>query len=148
MFSSHLAELLQLLIGVWVQFLGHVLHPQQGSSVLGARLLHPADRQQRVGDGAPPERLHLLVQAVQWGAHRHPVEGDSVRQIWVQRHDFFRLKQKQHSRSSQMLLVVSAADLCLAEVHRALLVAPIILPAFERSCSAWKRRNRPSSFSS
>lgn len=38
--------------------------------------------------------------------------------------------------------------LCLAEVHRALLVAPIMLPALEWSCSAWKRRKRPSSFSS
>lgn len=96
-FSSHLAELLQLLIGVWIQFLGHVLHPQQGSSVLGARLLHPADCEQRVSDGAPPERLHLLVQAVQWGAQRHPVERDSVHQIRMQCRDFLRLKQKQHS---------------------------------------------------
>lgn len=69
----HLAEFLQLLVGVGVQLLGHVLHPQQGAAVLGASLLHAAHRQQCVGDGAPPERLHLLVQAVQRSAQRHPV---------------------------------------------------------------------------
>ena len=42
----------------------------------------------------------------------------------------------------------AAADLCLAEVHRALLVTSIMLPALVRSCSPWKCRNRPSSFSS
>ena len=70
--SSHLAELLQLFVGVGVQFLGDVLHPEQSSSVLGAGLLHTGDCQQRVGDGAPPERLHFLVQAVQWRAQSHP----------------------------------------------------------------------------
>lgn len=70
--SSHLAELLQLFVGVGVQFLGDVFHPEQSSSVLGAGLLHTGDRQQRVGDGAPPERLHFLVQAVQRRAQSHP----------------------------------------------------------------------------
>ncbi|RXN38224.1 son of sevenless -like protein [Labeo rohita] len=41
-----------------------------------------------------------------------------------------------------------SAYLCLAEQQSALLVASIILPAFVLSCSAWKRKNSPSSFSS
>lgn len=80
--SSYLAELFQLFVGVWVQFLGDVFHPEQSSSVLGAGLLHTSDCQQRVGDGAPPERLHFLVQTVQWLAKCHPVEEDTVRGCW------------------------------------------------------------------
>lgn len=68
----HLAEVLQLLVGVWVQFLGDIFHPQQSTSVLGSGLFHPAHRQQRVGDGTPPERLHLLVHSVQRRAQSHP----------------------------------------------------------------------------
>ena len=72
--STDLAELLQLFVGVWVQFLGYVFHPEQSSSVLCARFLHPSDCQQRVCDGTSPECLHLLVQTLQWWAKCHPLK--------------------------------------------------------------------------
>lgn len=93
-----LAELFQLFVGVWVQFLRDILHPEQRSSVLGAGLLHAADRQQRVSDGAPPERLHFLLHAVQRRAQRHPVEKMQPEKWWgttrtdkTRRHSVFSL---------------------------------------------------------
>jgi len=63
--SYNLAKLVHLLVGVWIELVGHVLHPQQRPAVLRPGLLHPVHRQPRVRDGSVAEGLHLLVQAAQ-----------------------------------------------------------------------------------
>lgn len=71
---TDLAELLHLLVCVGVQLLRDVLHPQQSSTVLGPRLLHPVHGEPRVRDGSVAERLHFLVQAAERDTQRQPTE--------------------------------------------------------------------------
>ena len=70
-------------VGV-LQLLGHVLHPQEGRTVLGPRLLQTVDRHVEVAHGAVPKHQELAA---------HPQEGgDQVKPMNT--HKWMKCKNK------------------------------------------------------
>lgn len=77
----NLAKFLHLFVGIRIQLLRHVLHPEQRPAVFRPGLLHPVHRQPRVRDGPVAKRLHLLVQAAQRVPQSESVWGEVTGQL-------------------------------------------------------------------
>lgn len=76
--TSYLPELLHLLVEVWVKFLRHILHPQQGPSIFNPALLHAVHGQPGIRDGPMSKSLYFLVESTQRVPQSQPAQEDTT----------------------------------------------------------------------